>query len=400
MRFTYRAIDAGGFPQSGTLDASSENDALSRLFERGYKPISLSAERAVATVSGRSGRAVKHTDVIAFVREIATLLASGVGLSEAFETLTDATQHPRLKGMLEKLSAAIHGGDGFSEALEHSDLTLPRYVHALAKAGEASGDLSGALTRAAEQMEFEERMRGEVREALTYPTILVLTGVGAIIFVFAFVVPRFAGILSGRSVDLPVLSAWVLEAGLFFNAHWVGVLTSVALVVGGAVAALRQPDYRMAALSLVGRMPVLSSWIAGGETARWTSILAALLQSRVPILMALELASTSVVLREGANRLCSVADEVRLGKRFSVAVEERHLLEGTSLTMVKVGEKSGDLGGMLAFVAAHAADRHRTLQRRLVSLIEPVSILVIGSVLGVIMVGIVLAMTSLTDVKF
>lgn len=401
MRFTFRAIDSGGFPQQGVLSAASEEEALSALFERGYRPVALSVDSRVVAREAKSRRTVvRHADVIAFVREFATLLESGVGHSDAFETLTEATQHPVLKAILEKLSASIHGGARFSESLESSELVVPRYVYALAKAGEATGDLAGALSRAAEQMEFEARMRGEVREALTYPAILMMTGVGAILFVFSFVVPRFAGILAGRDVDLPLLSEWVLHSGVFVNDHWAIVALGLSMAIAGCVGVVRHPQWRMAIMSVLGRLPILSTWIAGSETARWTSVLAALLQSRVPILHALELASTSVTLREMTDRLTSVADEVRLGKRFSAAIEERRLLEGTSLTMLKVGEKSGDLGGMLAFVAAHAAEHHRSIQRRLVSLIEPISILVIGSVLGVIMVGVVLAMTSLTDVNF
>ena len=128
-------------------------------------------------------------------------------------------------------------------------------------------------------------------------------------------------------------------------------------------------------------------------------MLAVLVQSKVPILMCIELAALSVLLPENANRLKNVQDDVRRGKRFSSAIEERRLLEGTSLTMLKVGEKSGQLGAMLEHVASYAADKHRALQRGIVALIEPISILVIGIVLGIIMVGVVMAMTSLTEIK-
>jgi general secretion pathway protein F len=400
MRFAFKAVDGAGFAQTGTLEAVSEAEALQQLFERGYTPLELREEKLPEIRSGVSAQAaIKHADVIALIREMATLLASGVGLSEAFGTLLEANPHPRLRAVLGQLSAAVHGGEGFASALKKSNLALPEYVHALARAGEATGDLAGALTRSAEQLEFDERMRGEAREALTYPVILILTGIGAIIFIFSFVVPRFAGILSGRNVDLPLLSEWVLKTGLFVNAHWMFILVILASVGFGVSLLLKDDRFKVAATAVLGRLPLLSGWIMGGETARWTSILAVLVQSRVPILMALELASTSVRLPENANRLRSVADEVKLGKRLSVVIEERRLLEGTPLTMLKVGEKSGELGAMLGFVASHAAEYHKTLQRRLVSLIEPISILAIGSVLGIIMVGVVLAMTSLTDVK-
>lgn len=400
MRFAFKAVDGAGFAQKGTLEAASEADALQQLFERGYTPLDLREEKLPEIRTGSASQgAIKHVDVIALIREMATLLASGVGLSEAFGTLLEANQHPRLRATLAQLSGSVHSGEGFAAALKKSNLALPEYVHALAKAGEATGDLAGALTRSAEQLEFEERMRGEAREALTYPIILILTGVGAIIFIFSFVVPRFAGILSGRNVDLPLLSEWVLKTGVFVNAHWMLIIALLAAAGFGVSLLLKNDHFKVAAIAALGKLPLLSNWIMGGETARWTSILAVLVQSRVPILMALELASSSVRLPENSNRLRSVADEVKLGKRLSVVIEERRLLEGTPLTMLKVGEKSGELGAMLGFVASNAAEYHKTLQRRLVSLIEPISILLIGSVLGVIMVGVVLAMTSLTDVK-
>jgi len=400
MRFVYKAVDGAGFTHKGTLEAEIEADALSQLFERGYTPLSLRAEDALSVEKRRSSSsAIRHTDVIALIRELATLLKSGVGISESFLTLQDASAHPRLHAALGELSAKVHGGESFASALQKSSLKLPEYTHALARAGEATGDLAGALTRAAEQLEFDERMRGEAREALIYPSILIATGIGAILFIFSFVVPRFAGILRGRNVDLPLLSEWVLVTGVFVNEHWFGIAIALGIAGAGIVWLMKDEAYRIKLMVLLGKLPLLSTWIAGGETARWTSMLAVLVQSRVPILMALELSSSAVQLPENANRLKSVADDVRLGKRLSEVIEARRLLEGTPLTMLKVGEKSGELGAMLGFVAAQAAEFHKTLQRRLVALIEPVSILVIGVTLGIIMVGVVLAMTSLTNVK-
>ena len=159
------------------------------------------------------------------------------------------------------------------------------------------------------------------------------------------------------------------------------------------------PATQRALVEFGARLPGISLWLLGAETARWTATLAVLVRSRVPILLALELASSSVRLPVNPDRLIKVRDDVRLGKNFSSAVEERQLLEGCPLSMVKVGEKTGELASMLGHVAAHAAARHRALQRQMVTLIEPVSILVIGLSIGVIMVGVVLAMTSLTDIK-
>lgn len=400
MQFAYRALDSSGYVQQGSLDAASEPDALSILEEKGFTPLELKLSRPRVGRKVLSGsQTVRHSDVVALIRELATLLGSGVGLSEAFATLLDATEHSGVKEALSRLNGFVRGGEGFSAALKKSELKLPPYVHALARAGEATGDLGSALARSADQLEFEERMRSEAREALTYPVILIFTGIAAIAFIFSFVVPRFAGMLKGRNVDLPLLSKWVLATGVYVHDHWTMVLVIFA-AIGLAGAALSR--HRLAAtvlMSTLSRMPVLSGWVAGAETARWTSMLSVLVQSKVPILMSIELAGSAVQIPENASRLKSVEDDVRRGKMLSAAIEDRRLLEGSSLTMLKVGEKSGQLGTMLGYVAGYTADKHRGLQRRLVALIEPVSILVIGLALGVIMVGVVLAMTSLTEIK-
>lgn len=402
MRFNYRALDSGGFIQKSGIDAPDEGEAARQLIARGLTPMEIKPVQQAGSgelaFKPRSGK-LREADTIGLIRELATLLSSGVGLANAFSTLQEASTHPGLQAALASLSTAIHAGEGFSTALRKSGLNLPEYVHALARAGEATGDIGGALSRSADQLEFDEKMRNEAREALTYPTILILTGIGAIIFIFSFVVPRFAGLLKGRSVELPLLSEIVLKTGVFVNANWLGVTVTLILLVAGVMTLLKNPLFTTRALSVLARLPLFSSWLNGAETARWTSILAVLVKSRVPILLSVQLAAASVRLPENASRLRSVEDEVRLGKQLSAAIEERRMLEGSALSMLKVGEKSGELGSMLGYISAYTADRHRLLQRRVVSLIEPVSILVIGLVLGVIMVGVVLAMTSLTEVK-
>ena len=400
MPYAYTALDSGKFTQKGVMEAASEAEAVRQLTERGLIPLEIKAVAELqASFAVSSNKKLKHTDVIGLIRELATLLSSGVGLADAFATLKDATTHPGIKQALTQLIASVHGGEGFSLALRNSGLTLPEYVHALARAGEATGDIGGALSRSADQLEFDEKMRNEAKEALTYPAILIATGIGAVIFIFSFVVPRFAGLLKGRSVDLPLLSELVLKTGVFVNMHWLVILLALSGLAGGLVTLIKTPRFATLFLSALANLPLFSAWLAGAETARWTSILAVLIRSKVPILLSLELAATAVRLPENASRLRSVENEVRLGRRLSSAIEERRMLEGSALSMLKVGEKSGELGAMLGYISTYTSDRHRLFQRRLVSLIEPVSILVIGLVLGVIMVGVVLAMTSLTEVK-
>lgn len=401
MKFNYKALDSQGFAQQGKLDGKDENSVIDTLMSRGLTPLVITAdkvEKSQWTLQQTSK--VKFEDLSALIRELATLLQAGVGLVDAFETLREGTKQLNMVEPLNAIIRALHAGQSLSSAIAAAQLDFPHYIYALAKAGEATGQMAPCLKSAAEQMEFDIRLRNETKEAMTYPIILLLSGVVAITFIFAFVVPRFSTLLEGKGVDLPLLSVWVLKSGNFVNTHWMQML--VALVVMGLLFWTLAKDVRVvnAIRGLAVQLPVIGPWIVAGETARWTSMLSVLLTGRVPMLTSVELAASSVVLASTRNMLGLVGTDVRAGKSLSEAVGERPLLEPGALTMLRVGEKSGELPMMMLHVAESSATRLRSIQRKVVTLMEPLSILFIGLVLGTIMIGVVLAMTSLTEIKF
>lgn len=398
IEFRYRAASETGRVEQGWVSASSADEALRQLEERRLTVFELTEKSALALGRPARGR-IGHDDRVVLVRELATLASAGISLAEALQTLSEANAETPLAAPLERMVSAIRSGEGFSGALSGAGLALPEYVHAMVRAGEATGHLGPALARAADQMDFDARMRAQAREALTYPLILISTGTAAILFIFSFVVPRFAGLLRGRMDTLPWISELVLKTGMFFNAHLIPTLVGLGLVLTGAIMLARQPGVRRGALEISSRLPVLGAWIQSAETARWTSALSVLLQSRVAILTALELASTSVRLADTAARLEKVRDEVNRGRRLSQAIEHQQLLEPTSLSMVRVGEQSGELPDMFQHVSRYWRDKNQALQRRMVSLVEPTSILLLGLIIGFVMVGVVLAMASLSEVK-
>jgi general secretion pathway protein F len=401
MNFLYKAVDAQGFSQQGSLEARDENGVIDTLMGRGLTPLSISPQVVEKPQSaGLQTGKVKFEDLSSLIRELATLLQAGVGLVDAFETLREGTRQLNLIEPLNAIVRSLHAGQSLSAALASAKLEFPHYIFALAKAGEATGQMAPCLKSAAEQMEFDIRLRNETKEAMTYPVILLLSGVLAITFIFAFVVPRFSTLLEGKGVDLPLLSVWVLQSGNFVNDHWMQMAVAVAVCVALLWALSKDVKTTNAMRAIAVSLPVIGPWVIAGETARWTSMLSVLLTGRVPMLTAVELAASSVVLDATKNMLSLVGTDVRAGKSLSEAVGERPLLEPSALTMLRVGEKSGELPQMMLHVAEASATRLRTIQRRVVTLMEPLSILFIGLVLGTIMIGVVLAMTSLTEIKF
>jgi general secretion pathway protein F len=393
MVFQYTAIDATGKKLKGELDAQSEALALDDLAKRGMTVLEI-AMRNVSSVRKSTGKA-KRRDLVAFMRELATLVSSGVSLDEALQTLHGANPSGPLASALQAMTTSIHAGEKFSDALARAGLDLPSYAHALTSAGEATGNLGFALTRCADQMEFDAKLREEATSALVYPTILIVVGLAAVLFIFSFVVPKFAKMLEGKRADLPWISDKVMSIGMFVNQHTLLTLGAFAGLVFGLYAL-----YKSGALTSFARsLPGISVWFTSGDTARWTSTLAVLVQNKVPILNAIELTARASTVPEVSRKLAFLQADVRQGVPLSSSMEQHQVLDASSLSMVKVGERSGELGKMLGHISHYWSERNTTMQKRMVTLIEPISIVLLGGVVGVVMVAIIMAITSLSEVK-
>ena len=398
--YSYRALDADGQPCQGVVVAGDEAAALRDLVRQGLMPISVNAPgapAALASSASRSGR-VSGADRVSLVQELATLLGAGISLAEALPSLAQAYAAHALGPALVGLDRDVRAGQRFSEALARSPLGLPPYVVALAEAGEAGGELAGALRDAAVQMEHERRIGQELRNALVYPAVLVLSGVLAVLVIFVGVVPRFASLLKSSRADVPALSRAVIEAGLFVKQNLLafGLGTTALMLI--TVVALSRPAVRAAAFDVLSRTPVVGPWLLRLEIGRWTTVLGQLLANRVPIITALVLSSGALRLKRLRNDLAAAPRELERGRTLSDVLGGLDWFPATRLNLVRVGERSGELPRMLAVLGAMETDAARTLQKRALALIEPAAILLIGGVIGFIMVAVMMAITSLNTV--
>ena len=401
-RFSYRAQDPQGQERQGLLTAADEAAALRSLLAQGLIPLSVSASgasgAAAPTGAARRGATVAAADRISLIQELATLLAAGVSLSEALPSLAQAYTSHALGAPLAAMDRDVRAGERFAVALARAPLGLPAYVVALAEAGEAGGDLAGALRDAALQMEHERRIAQELRQALIYPAVLVLAGVLAVLVIFVGVVPRFAGLLRSSRAEVPEISRWVIESGLFVKQHLLAFgLGGVALLVLAAML-LSRPGVRAALLDALSRAPVLGPWLLRLDIGRWTTVLAQLLANRVPIITALQLSSGALRLKRLRDDLAGVPREIERGRNLADVLAGMAWFPPTRLNLVRVGERSGELPRMLAMLGNIETEAARALQRRALALIEPLAILIIGAIIGFIMVAVMLAITSLNTV--
>jgi general secretion pathway protein F len=330
------------------------------------------------------------------LHELATLLNSGVPLLEAMEAQANGGHHPDLQSAFNRIASELRAGTGFAESLGKTGLPLPDYVITLARAGEAAGLIGRALQDAVAQMEYELQIRADVRNALTYPFILVMAGLTAVAVMFTFVVPRFANLLD-RADELPLLAWAVLNGGLLARelAPWLLVIAALS-----AWAVRRwwwNAERRNRLLDGIEKLPVLGEWRVEAETARWAKILATLLGNRVALMDALELSRAGVDAPSRRARLGDVARAVRGGRRLADALEEQSVLSPTGYNLVRVGERTGELPAMLQSLARLCENAGRARMKQFLALLEPAAIILIGGFIGLIMIGIILAITSAND---
>lgn len=399
--FDYEAIDTGGKALLGQISAETSRDAVRILIGRGLTPVNVSAAKPPR--SGNMPFTIRQTpsdqDFILTLKQMALLLNAGVPLITAIDTLKAQSIHPVLSDAFEALSKSLRSGTSFSQAFEVAVPDLPPYVFQLSAAGEAIGELGPALSDAAGQLEYEYKIRQEFRNALTYPSILVTAGLAAVLFIFIIVVPRFSAMMESSRVDLPWLSDIVLTIGMTMSTNK-GLVFATTLGIAGFVTwAIKQPTIRDSVRQRLIYLPVFGAWLKEAELARWASMLGTMLRHGVDLVKALELARNTMTIRSIESRMDQIGKLVRTGKSLSAAMTDQDTFSDTALSLVQVGEDSGELAGMLESLAVLYEDSGRQRMKRFLLLLEPTAIIIIGVVIGGIVTSIMLAITSINQIN-
>lgn len=403
IRYRYRALDRQGQRLAGDLVADSPQAALLQLQQRQLSVIDLVGDTPAKPAPDGGPRLARRrigaSDRIVLLQEFATLLTAGVPIAETTPSLEAAYVATALGPPLARLRKAVQDGRSVADAFRAAELGLPEHAHSLIAAGEAAGRLGQALQAAAAQLEYDHSVTQQVRTALIYPSVLVGAGVTAVLVIFIAVVPRFASLLGSGRAEVPALSRWVIEMGMFLQSHLLGSALVLAAIVSAVVLALRVRGVRQTAIEALAQLPLIGTWLNTSEIGRWATLLGTLLENRVALLPALELSSRAVSLTSLRRHLLEAQGEIRRGRALSAILAEQGWIAPTRLNLIRVGERAGELPRMLAQLGAMHTQAAREQMRRLLTLIEPVAILLIGTVIGVIMVAVVLAITSLNTAK-
>lgn len=382
MRFQVKGVDKQSAVVSLRLDAPSAGDARRLAEHQGLRVLTLRAERRWAALPWRSREVFP---LVLFSQELTTLLGAGLALIDALESLAEKEADPQARKVLSDVVRLLYEGKSFSQALGQFPEVFPALYVALVQSSEKTGAVGDALGRYVAYRKRLDEVRQKIVSAAVYPALLFVVGCGVLLFLIGYVVPRFSLVFEGVGAELPWLSRVLLTVGQFLHAHQAAVFGGLALGLLGAALLLRQGAVRRALGRLIERVPTIHERLFIYELARFYRSLGILLQGGIPILGAIAMVRGLLGVNSRA-RLDRAAERIREGHSLSQALEENQLATPVSLRMLRAGEQSGNLGAMMERTADFYDEETGRWVEWFVRLFEPLLMVFIGLIIGVIVI--------------
>jgi general secretion pathway protein F len=394
--FSYRATTVEGAVVEGVIEAPGEDVAVDRLRNTGVIPLSLAAPRQarIKKISFKS----RKRDLLNFTTELSALINAGLPLDRSLNILSGISESREMKGVVHAIVTSIREGNSFSDALKkHPQIFALLYVN-MVRAGEMGGVVGGVLEKLHEFLETTNELKDHVVSAMIYPAILGVTGGISIIVLLTFVLPRFSVIFSEIGGSLPLTTQMLLLLSSALRTWWwIG-----AAIIGGSIVAcmswLKTEAGKMHWDIL--ELKMMDDVIRKFETARFCRTFGTLLQSGIPVLQALNNSCDIIGNRVIAAGIESVAKGVREGRGIAAPLAEANVFPALALSMIKVGEETGQLDSMLLKVAGTYEKSLKESVKRFMGLLEPAMILGMGLIVGFIIISMLLAIFSILDLPF
>lgn len=403
-QYRYKAINAAGATVEGQMEAPDELSVVRHLQGLGHIPVRAEAAKAslwsarLIDLFPRRKRPVSQRNVMLLTRSLATLLGSGVPLERALDVLRTTTSEDRMKELVSRILDEIRGGRTLTDALkDQPDVFSPLYV-SMIQAGETGGALEAVFGRMADYLERMESTRSEVKTALIYPCVLLVTACASVFALVAFVVPRFEPLFASAGRDLPLATQILVALARGAQSYWWLLVVAAVLSILVAQRLRQDPRWRRDWDRLILRLRLVGCLIGELEVARFTRTLGTLLSNGVPLVSALGIAQETVSNRAIRGELTQVVAAVKSGRRMSDELESARGFPELSRQLLRIGEESGQLEQMLYRTAdIHEQKVQRSVQR-LISILTPALTVVLGIVIAGVIASILVAILSVNEI--
>ena len=420
MKFEYIALDARGQETRGVIEASNPNEAVGQLRQAGYFPTSVVEEgkgtpvkqskgtqkaiKAAAAPRAKKGgpgffvkKTVKSKTLMIFTRQLATLIDAGLPLLRGLTVLAKQEKDPVLRNTINALADAVQGGSTFSESMgQHPRIFNKLYIN-MVKAGELGGVLELVLNRLAEFQEKAQKIKNKVVAAMAYPVIVLIIALAIMLFLLAFIVPKFEQIFKDMlgNKPLPALTQAVIDASNLVKGNWYYLLAGAVVIIVIYRFIAQSPGGRVMIDRIKLRLPLLGDLSRKSAISRFSRTLGTLVTSGVPILQALNITRDTAGNAIVADAVTKVHDAVKEGESIVQPLEASGVFPPMVISMVDVGEETGQLPEMLMKIAEVYDDEVDNAVEGLTSLLEPIMIVLLALIVGTIVIALFMPLISI-----
>lgn len=401
--FSYTARNSGGQVVKGTVSATDKAGATKVIIAQGLKPLLIKADEPSTKIgkfgSIKLGQKVKSKDLVIFTRQLATMINAGVPMVRSLATLQAQTENKFFKEQIAEVAKKVESGVGLGEALAEHPRTFTSIYINMVKAGEEGGILDEVLLRLALQVEKEAEIRQKVKSAMTYPVVISVLTVSAFFLLMTTILPKLGEIIKGMGVDLPPLTRAMLAISDVMTSKAFLVLAplSVIFIIFMFRRWVRTERGRYTFHRILLKTPVVKVLITKVAIARFARIFSSLMAAGVTVLTSIETTSGAIGNKVIERELDEASKQVRNGAQLSAALADSSVFPPIVSQMLAVGEETGQIDKILVKVADFYENEVDAFVSALSSIIEPLMILVLGAMVGLIAASVFGPLSSLTQ---
>lgn len=396
--YEYKARDRDGLAINGELEVEGEEQLAERLDRMGYMLIEAKEKNEMSVDLFSKFARVKSKQLVEFSVELSTLINAGIPLVSSLEAMEEQTSDKLLKSVIYQVKKDVLGGLGFSESLRKHPKVFSNLYVSMVRAGEATGELDKILESLAKFLETSENNKSKVKSALIYPAVMLSVSILVVIFLVVKVLPNFVMIFKSAGVELPLPTRIVMGVSKFTIDYWYIIIGIIILVIFGFREYIKTEQGRYYFDMFKFKVPVFGKLIRKSTISRFTRTFGTLMESSVPILTSLEIVKATVGNSAMAVVIENIRNSVRQGGRVAEQIELSGMFPKMVSKMVSVGENSGSLDKMLMKVSDFYDNEVETEIKGLTSVIEPIMIVGMGLVVGVIVLSVMLPMFDMMKI--
>ncbi len=395
-RFKYKVKEADGKIIESFFDAENKVDVESFLLNKGYQIVEITEDKLSASlglIGASTSKKMSSKDLNFFLTQLSTYVKSGIPLLDSMEILSRQSKKKNIAMLYRKIVFDLNRGVSFSDCLAKQGKVFPKMLINMLKTSEMTGDLTGVLDDMAAYYKRQDSNRKQIINAMTYPSVLMVFAVAVLTFVITYVVPSFTSMYESTGSSLPGITVAIINISNFFTGNWYYILGGIIVVVTLFTLIYKSSTgFKYATQSFLMHIPVVKDIIKYNQLVTFTSTFSTLIKHDVFITDSMDILSKITENEVYKKIINNAIENLSKGNGVSVAFKGHWAFPETAYEMLLTGEKTGKLGEMMEHVSTYYQEEQTNIIARLKSLIEPVMIVLLAVIVGIILLAVVVPM--------